>query len=270
MIAFEPSKEKFKLLKKNISKNKSIEGFNFAIIGKKNLKEIIFFERDPFDFCSSRFYQKKLTKGKIKYFYMFNKGISKNRNNCLKNSKSEICHICDDDLIYLKDFSKIIKNKYEKSKDYDLITFNAVDEKNEKRFKIKDQKHNLLTILKVSSIGITFKRKVVLNNKIKFDENFGLGSKWICGEENIFLKNCLDKKLKLFHCDKNIVFHKSESSGMIYRDELIISRIKVFKKLFGFFGAVLAVFYLTIFKYKEYKNKYKFYKHFWLSFKGLY
>ena len=213
--------------------------------------------------------EKELIKGKIKYFYMFKKGLSKNRNNGIKNSKSDICHICDDDLVYLENFSNIIKEEYLKNNSLDVITFQALDEKNQKHFKIKKGKHNKLSILKIWSCGITFKRNSILNKKIKFDENFGLGSKWVCGEENIFLKNCLDEKLNLFHSDKSIVFHKKESSGFKFRDELIISRIKVFKRLFGFLGGIFGVIYFTIFKYNEYKNKYSFIKYFWLSLKGL-
>jgi hypothetical protein len=78
------------------------------LIKNKNIDEIII-SHQIFDKITKP--EKNLTKGKVKYFYMFEKGLSKNRNNCLKNSKSDICHICDDDLIYLKDFSKIIKTE---------------------------------------------------------------------------------------------------------------------------------------------------------------
>jgi glycosyltransferase involved in cell wall biosynthesis len=237
------------------------------LIKNKNIDEIII-SHQIFDKITKP--EKNLTKGKVKYFYMFEKGLSKNRNNCLKNSKSDICHICDDDLIYLKDFSKIIKTEYLKNKNLDLITFQATKENNKNHFDVKQGKHNSLSILKIWSWGITFKRKSILNKNIKFDETFGLGSKWCVGEENIFLKDCLDKKLKMIHCDNSIVFHKDESSGLNYRDNLIISRIKVFKRLFGFVGGFLGIFYFTIFKYKEYKNKYSFFKYFWLSFKSLF
>ncbi len=213
--------------------------------------------------------QKYLTKGKVKYFYMYDKGLSKNRNNALKHSKADICHICDDDLIYLKNFDKIIKEEYEKNRDYDVITFQAVNEGGIKHFKVEEGMHNRKSILGISSWGITFRRKVILKNNLKFDEEFGLGAKYCVGEENIFLKDCLDKNLNIKHMDKAIVFHKDESSGIQYRDELINSRIKVFIRMFGFFGGVFVVFYFTIFHYKFYKEKYSIFRFFWLSLRGL-
>jgi hypothetical protein len=36
----------------------------------------------------------------------------------------------------------------------------------------------------------------------------------------------------MYHSNKSIVVHSDESSGIDYRKELILARIKVFKKLF--------------------------------------
>jgi hypothetical protein len=83
-----------------------------------------------------------------------------------------------------------------------------------------------------------------------------LGAKYDTGEENIFLKDCYDKGLTMWHSDKAIVIHPDESSGIQYRKELIIARIKVFKRMYGFIGGVAAIPYFTILHYKRYKSKF--------------
>ena len=214
--------------------------------------------------------EKNLTKGKVKYLFLKNKGVSKNRNNCLKYSTSDICHICDDDVIYLKDFEKKIKEEYKKNENFDLITFQAINQYNVKRYKVKEGRHNIIIPLRLSACGMSFRRKPIIKKNIIFDENFGLGAKYCCGEENIFLKECVDKKLNLRHSNKIIVLHKDlkeKNKLILYKDLLIISRIQVFKKIYGFLGGVFAVFYFSIFKYREYKNKYSFFKYFWISLK---
>ena len=50
--------------------------------------------------------------------------------------------------------------------------------------------------MSVCSCQITFKRKSIVDNNIFLNEMFGIGSKFISGEENIFLKEALKKKLK--------------------------------------------------------------------------
>ena len=60
VIAFEPSAEKFWLLEKNIAHKNNIRAFNAAVVDDPCLSEIMFHERDPFDFCSSSAAQAKL------------------------------------------------------------------------------------------------------------------------------------------------------------------------------------------------------------------
>jgi len=208
---------------------------------------------------------------KIKYYYMFDKWLSKNRNNALKHATADICYICDDDLNFVKWFVDIIKNEYIKHKNYDIITFQAKDEKWKLRFFVKEGKHSIFSICKISSLWITFKRKSILEKWIKFDENFGLGAKYIVWEENIFLRDAQKKWLKLYHSNKVIVIHPSESSGINYEnnEKLVVSRIKLFKRMYWFIWGLFAIPYFTILHYKYYKNKISIWKFLILSFKGL-
>ena len=205
----------------------------------------------------------------IKYVYMNEKWLSKNRNNALKYSNTDICHICDDDLNYIKWFEKIIKKAYEKN-DYDIITFQAENNEWKKHFKIKEWKHNRFSILKIWSWGIIFRRNNIIQKNIKFDENFWLWAQYSVWEENIFLTECYKKGLKIFHNDNSIVIHPDESSWINYknRKDLIIARIKVFKKLFWFIWWFVGIFYFTISHYKYYKNYFSIEEFFILSFKS--
>ena len=209
--------------------------------------------------------EKKLWEN-VKYFFMKEKGLSKNRNNTLEKSTTDICHICDDDLNYIKWFEDIIKNEYEKN-NFDVITFQAENENWKKHFRLKEWKHNHFSVLKIWSWGITFNKKSLNWNDIKFDKDFWLGSNYPVWEENIFLSDCLKKGLKMHHCNKSIVLHKDESSWIDYREDLIIARIKVFKRLFWFFWWFFWAFYFSIFHYKYYRDKFSIFNFFSLSFK---
>lgn len=204
----------------------------------------------------------------VKYFCMFEKWLSKNRNNAISKSTTDICYICDDDLNFIDWFENIIKDKYLQN-NYDVITFQAENGNWKKHFKLLEWKHNMLSVLKIWSWGITFRRNSLSKIWMKFDENFWLWTKFPVWEENIFLTDCIKSKLNVYHFDNSIVIHPDESSWMNYRDELIIARIKVFKRLFWFFWWILWVIYFTIFDYNIYKNKYSIKNFFILSFKSL-
>lgn len=205
----------------------------------------------------------------VKYVSMNGKWLSKNRNNALKYATSDVCYICDDDLDILPNFVRIIRDVYQNSSS-DVITFQAIDEKWRSVFRIKPGKHNIFSVLRVWSWGITFRREKILQKNIFFDENFGLWAKYPVSEENIFLSECLKNKLKIEHSDEVIVSHSSESSGILYRDELIVARVQVFKKIFGFLGGAASIFYFWIFHYSLYKEKIWIQKFLKLSLKSLF
>jgi len=215
-------------------------------------------------------HQKEISKlhKNIKYIFMSESGLSKNRNNAIKNSNSDICYICDDDLNFISWFEKIIKSEYGKD-NYDIITFQAENEIWKKHFNIKEWSHNRFSILKIWSWWITFRRKSILENNIFFDELYWLWTMYEVWEENLFLNECNRKKMKMFHSNNSIVIHPEESSWINFRDWLIIWRVKVWKKLYWFLWWLLSVLYFSIIHYKMYNQNYSFKEFLILSFKGL-
>lgn len=203
-----------------------------------------------------------------KYISLQWKGLSKNRNHALKYATGDICYICDDDLEILPWALENIKEAYTQN-DFDVITFQAIDEFWNRHFHVQEWKHSKISILKVWSWGITFRRKYLEEKNVNFDENFWLWAKYPVWEENIFLKDLIDSWANLYHSDRVIVRHPKESSGILYRDELIIARVQVWKRLFGFFWGIFSIFYFTLFHYKFYKTKYSMGKFFILSCKGM-
>lgn len=206
----------------------------------------------------------------IKYVFMKDKWVSKNRNNALKYATGDICHICDDDLNFIEWFEDIIKNAYIENKS-DLISFQANNPKWQKHFQVKEWKHNRFSVLKLWSWWVTFRRAILNEKNISFDENFWLGTKYPVWEENIFLMDSYKAWLDMIHIDKSIVIHPDESSWFDYknREDLIVARIKLFKRLFWFMWWVLAVPYFSFLHYKFYKKYFSFWQFFSLSLKSL-
>lgn len=136
----------------------------------------------------------------IKFISVKERGLSKSRNKAIENSSSDICVLSDDDFKYYEDSSQKILEAYEKHKDADMIVFYYhTSGRQQKKFNHKAQKVNYLNALKICSAQITFKRKSIVDNNIKFKEDFGAGTeKYKAGEESIFLYECLKKGLKIY------------------------------------------------------------------------
>ena len=142
------------------------------------------------------------------------RGLSKSRNAALKNSTADICVIADDDLVYEDNYKNVIEGAYEKYPDADIIGF-YVESKNKER-KTSNQREGRISYLdsmKLASFQLTFKRKSINDCGIQFDYDFGAGTtKFVAGEENIFLFDCLKKGLKIYYLPVKIAVVSHEDS----------------------------------------------------------
>lgn len=168
----------------------------------------------------------------IKFLSYEEIGLSRSRNRALDAATGDICVIADDDVIYNDDCNEKILKAYETYPDADLIAFQIIRTGSTrlKTFRSKPSVENWLSCMKISSVEITFKRKSIIQKGIRFNTLFGAGAYFNNGEENIFLYDCLRKKLKIVYvpiaigsvsCDESSWFkgynpHYFESMGAGY------------------------------------------------------
>ena len=135
-----------------------------------------------------------------KYSFKYNhinidkKGLSYARNIGLKQVKGEYLILSDDDAWYPKYSIDMVINKFLKES-CDVACFKIYDPIVGKEYKnYSNHKNNIsiIDILRKSSIEICFNLKQIKLEEIYFNEEFGLGSKYIRGEENLVLINILD------------------------------------------------------------------------------
>jgi len=101
--------------------------------------------------------------------------------------------------------------------------------------------------MKVSTVEIAFRRKVIIDNKLRFDESFGLGTNFPTGSEFIFLTDALKKGLNILYVPEVIVIHPKESSGQVWDAHLIQARGAMLYRVFGW----KAVGWALIFSLKQ-------------------
>jgi len=159
----------------------------------------------------------------IRVINSFKRGTAASRNLALNNAKGDICLIADDDIIYEKDFDKTILNEFKNYPDAYLLSFEASNlNKIPHQNYPKPQLHNKKSLKRIHNIVMSFKLNDVKKNNIYYNEYFSLGGKFGNGEEYLFLRNALSKRLKAYHVNKNIVIHESYSSGKNMGSDSII------------------------------------------------
>ncbi len=181
----------------------------------------------------------------IQIYSFSEKGLSKSRNRNLQYLTEKIGLITDQDIRFKTDFQNIILSAFEASHESDIIVFQMEDEhgKPMKNYKKNSFWMNQRDIMKVSSVEIAIKSKSIIQNKLMFDENFGLGSVFPTGEEAIFLSDALKKGLKVKYFPCPIVIHPKESSGYSYahNHSLIQAKGAMLYRIFGPKAYVISV-----------------------------
>lgn len=183
------------------------------------------------------------------------KGLSKSRNKAIEKSKAEVCVIADDDLVYEDNYEEIIRDAYKKYPEADIVIFSV--KSNDKLYhkkKLKQGKIGYAQSMKVQSVQMTLKRKSI-QNKLKFDEDYGTGTTNYMGEENIFLFDALRLGLNIISVPINIATIQDNCSSWFngYNEEYFKIKSRVFKRMSRKFWLLL-VLQFAIRKYNLYKK----------------
>lgn len=139
---------------------------------------------------------KELERDDVKVYNLSGRGLSRNRNNCIKHATADVCIISDDDCRFTHEKLQTVIDIYEKNPSVDISTFQFEGEGSNKFY--PTESFDLSSFPKgffISSIEITFRRKSI-QGTIKFNENFGLGAEVLhCGEEHIFIQEAISNGL---------------------------------------------------------------------------
>ena len=135
---------------------------------------------------------KELDREDFRIFSHISKGLSINRNVAISKATAPLLLISDDDVDYTEEGLLAVIDAFNKYAEADLITF-RYDTMNKKKkypakvydISVREKEHF------ISSIEIAFRRESV-QGKIWFNENFGIGAIFPSGEEDIFIRDCLD------------------------------------------------------------------------------
>ena len=135
----------------------------------------------------------------IKYLNFAEKGVGLNRNNALMRADADICLFADDDMVFYDGYCDTVIKAFNKNTDADVIIFNIDEDFTTKRRKNKETiRIGLRNYMNYGAARIVVRRKSILYNGISFNICFGGGTDHSCGEDTLFLRECLRKGLNVY------------------------------------------------------------------------
>ncbi len=139
-----------------------------------------------------------LLRDDVQVFHLEGRGLSRNRNNCLRHASDDVCLICDDDCRYTASGLQAILDTFVSHPDTDLATFVMQNPYCSKPYPTTsiDLKHRPKGYYP-TSFEIAFRLQSV-QGRLQFNEHFGLGAELFhCCEEEIFIHDAQSLGL---HC----------------------------------------------------------------------
>ena len=125
-------------------------------------------------------------------------GVGLNRNNSLMRATGDICLFADDDMIYVDGYEEIVQKAFQENEKADVLIFNLIEEKPTRYIIQKKSKVTKWNYLRYGTARIAVRLKSIKDNGIYFNQCFGGGTEHSHGEDNLFLTECLNKKLKIY------------------------------------------------------------------------
>lgn len=133
----------------------------------------------------------------IQYISSSTTGVGINRNETLFRAGGDFCVLADDDMTFLDGYENTVRKWFDKLPQADMLIFNL--EGGKKRYKCKKvMKVNRLNYGKFGAARLAFRLKSVRFSGVTFHTMFGGGCEYSCGEDTLFLRECLRKGLKLY------------------------------------------------------------------------
>lgn len=155
------------------------------------------------------------------------RGVGKNRNVALLHAVGDICIFSDDDVCYVDGYEEIVQGAFQEVPQADILIFNFTtgsSRKEEINRKIK--RGRIWNVLSYGTYRIAFRLGKIQKANIWFTTLFGGGSKYLCGEDSLWLVEALKKGLKIYTYPRIIGEVKQEESTWFsgYNEDYFFSR----------------------------------------------
>ena len=134
---------------------------------------------------------------RILYLSSATRGVGINRNQILMRANAEFCVFADDDMTFLDGYEKTVRDWFSRLPDADIIVFNLEGGKKERKKTKSIQKVNRFNYGKYGAARLAFRTEAVRFSGVMFHTMFGGGCSFSCGEDTLFINDCLKKGLKI-------------------------------------------------------------------------
>ena len=129
----------------------------------------------------------------LRYLRFDDRGLSRNRNHCLRHAAGRLCLIADDDIEFLPGWSETVLRGFAARPDATFVTFALVDANDQPKraYPPAAVRHDVRSAYRVISAELAFDLDWARALGVGFNEHLGIGTLVGIGEENVFLRDLM-------------------------------------------------------------------------------
>lgn len=134
---------------------------------------------------------------RITYLNAEDRGVGRNRNRLLDHAEGDFLILADDDMRFVEGYPAIAEQAIAACADADVYIFNLIEQKPRRYVNRKTARVGRRQYARYGAARLMLRRETIQRAGIRFSLDFGGGARYGSGEDTIFLRDCLDKGLKL-------------------------------------------------------------------------
>lgn len=128
-------------------------------------------------------------------------GVGRNRNIALLAADADILLFADDDTVYYDGYAEAVLRAFQEAPKADLMVFGIDFTKNGEVYKtrgVTKGRKRLWNSMRYGAGVLAVRRQSLLRANVPFSLLFGGGCAFSCGEDSLFLADCLRRGLRLY------------------------------------------------------------------------
>ena len=162
---------------------------------------------------------KEIAGNQIKMITTSTRGVGLNRNIALLASSAEYLLFADDDMIYYDGSLDGVVKAFDDMPQADVIIFSFEHSKDGKIYEkvhLPIKKLHWWNSMRYGTYAVAIRREAVIKNNITFNQLFGGGCIYSCGEDSLFIMDCFKSGLKVYSHSCVLGECKKDTSSWFY------------------------------------------------------
>lgn len=193
--------------------------------------------------CKEDSYEEiELKEGTVRVFCCNEKGVGVSRNKALSNARGDILLFTDEDIVYYEGYTDKVISEFKMHPEADGIFFNVdVCEERRTYYNVDYKRCHIWNAGRYPAYSIALRSSSIADKNLSFSTLFGGGARYSCGEDSIFIKECIKCGLKMYRTPTLIGKEEPRESTWFngYNDKFFRDRGVMYHFLYGKLALVM-------------------------------